>query len=164
MATPGIPGVPFSPPAFPLHFWHLGAQMESFHFIHSQLLTCSTVSESASHRLFFRLLQTYVSPTAVSHCTVDANFRQVDHKIRSCLRLVLTISGGKMSFWSRSACIFPDPKGVVSTLAHGFAESCPVFPKWVVLGSPGLGGGRTLVATLFLSRMITHCHRTWLYL
>lgn len=77
---------------------HLGAQMESFHFIHSQLLTCSTVSESASHRHFFRVLQTYVSPTAVSHCTVDANFRQVDHKIRSCLRLVLTISVGKMSF------------------------------------------------------------------
>ena len=126
-------------------------------------------SASAAMSEYFSRFRSYASPTAASHGTVSSTmntaFWEVDHKTRSGLRLVVTISGGKTSFLSRSTSILQsraESRMVVSALADGFAESCPALTKGVVFECLGIGGGRALLMALLPSRVIASCLRTWL--
>ena len=71
------------------------------------------------------------------------------------------ISGGKVSLWSKSTYILQSravSRRVVSTLADGFAVSCPSLTNGVVFVCLGIG------VVLLPSRVIGSCRRTWLCL
>lgn len=76
---------------------------------------------------------------SASHGTVTfmiyRDFCKIDYRIGSGLRWVVTISGGMMSFWFRSTCIFQSQtvsRRVASTFVDGFSGSCLAFTKGVV--------------------------------
>lgn len=89
---------------------------------------------------------------------------EVDHKTRSSLRLVLTISRGEISCWSRLTSIFQFQGAsnvLEAILSNGFFESCIACTKAVVCQ---LMGESALVAVLFTSSISASCHGTWLCL
>lgn len=125
-------------------------------------------SASAAMSVYFNGLHSFASTTAASHGTVSSTmkkyFWEVDHMTRSGLRLVVMISGEKMSLFSKSTCIIQsraESSRVDSTLAGGFAGSWPALRKGVVPECLTTGGWRTLLSSI-LYRVITSCLRTWL--
>ncbi len=102
---------------------------------------------SAARSEYFSLFRSFALPIAASHGTVSSTMNkdlcEFDHSIRSGLRLVVIISGGKQSFWSRSTCIFQSravSNRVISIFVVGFTGSCPALTKVVAFENPGIGG------------------------
>ena len=85
------------------------------------------------------VLQPFVL-SCVAYCSLHGmissllyrDFYEFDHKIRSSLRVVVMIFGGKVSFWSGLICIFQSlaaPRRVASPLVEVFAGHFPAFTK-----------------------------------
>lgn len=127
---------------------------------------------SAVKSEYFSRFRSYASLTAPSQGTVNStmktDFCEVDHKTRSGLRLVVAISGGKISLWSKSTSILQSralSKRVDgSTFAAGLVGSCPARRNVLVGLHPGTDGGRAFVLVLLPSREMASCRKTWLCL
>ena len=125
-------------------------------------LLCRSTSVAYAYMLHqLQLLMVQLIP----RCTVTSE--RLTTILGSGLRLVVMISGGKVSLWSKSTCILQSravSRWVASTLADGFAGSCPALTNGVVFVCLGIGGGRALLVVPFPSRVIASCRRTWLCL
>lgn len=74
----------------------------------------------------------------VPGCTGDSK-KLTDHRMRSGLRVVDTISVGKMSFWSKLTYIFQSPDGSrreVFALGNVLGGCSSALRKRMVSGSP----------------------------